>query len=1037
MSFAVRAAVAASRSLVENLETRRLLAGQAFAGAGPIASKVGRAVIAADFNGDGKSDLATIASTQSTFSTLTLSLGQGGGVFEPAPYIAPSLPGNALVAADFDHDGYADLVVGRAGGANTVDVLRGRPDGKLVVTSSYAVPFSSLNLVTADVNNDGKLDIVSANNTSNSVSVLLGNGDATFAAPVLSQFNIRASSLAAGDFNADGRIDLAVVSDLGGGATLSIFDGNGLGQFGTPTTSTSGPYPDARDPSAQYAAGIRSKDVVVADFNADNRPDLAVANYGPSVSNSVGSVALLLANPAGGFAAPVQFPVGSGAIALSVGDVNADDKPDLAVANSLANTVSFLLGTGSGLVSGATATVGLNPWDATLADVNADGKLDLLTANNGEYSDTVLLGDNSGTFGAPPPVAAVGATPRGAAVADFNNDGKLDVATANSASNTASVLLGNGDGTLGTAATLTVGNQPYAIVTADFNLDGNADLATANYAANSVSILFGQGNGTFAAPTTVGLGTNAQPINLTVGDFNNDGRPDLAVATSGVRSVAIVRNLPGGTFIVSNVAVGGSTSGVPGPQTIVTANFNNDAWLDLAVAVDGQLTILNGVGGYTFTSPGSIRITGGAGGTGYVQHAVAAGDFDGDGDADLIYSYVSDSLGTLYRNDGAGVFVFADLIRLSGSPLQFTTADFDGDGRTDLAAPSVGSAAYGSLFVTHLAGGGNLVADAVSVPAASLFVAVGDFNNDGKPDLASLGGSANNVTILLNRRPDAANVTASNGVIRITPSAGQPTTVTRAGDSLTIGTLSGVETRALTGITRVVVAGNAVMIGSDLGGGGRPLQLQVDAGATALLTTSQHLASLTADGVVSLAAGGGRVLRTNALAVGPAGVIDLNDNAMIYDYAAASPQQETVRGLLASGRADGTWAGVGLTSSAARQNAGRTTLGYLEATAFKSLNGPAATFAGEAIDDTAVLVRYTLYGDTDLDAGVSINDFNRLAAAFGTAAGRTWLDGDFDYDGGVSINDFNLLSSNFGATLPVAAPAAAPVIRKGVTPAKR
>ncbi len=186
--------------------------------------------------------------------------------------------------------------------------------------------------------------------------------------------------------------------------------------------------------------------------------------------------------------------------------------------------------------------------------------------------------------------------------------------------------------------------------------------------------------------------------------------------------------------------------------------------------------------------------------------------------------------------------------------------------------------------------------------------------------------------------------------------------------------------------------------------------------ATVLFAATQDLASLNlfAGGTGVLTAGLNKVIETDALTVASTGKLDLSDNAMIVDYVAGASPAATVRALLTAGRNGGTWNGAsGIVSSAAAATTGRA-VGYAESAA--AFSAFPATFAGVAVDSTAVLLRYTFNGDANLDGNVNLGDFNRLAANFGQS-GRAWSDGDSDYNGTVNLNDFNQLASNFGLSL--------------------
>jgi hypothetical protein len=332
-------------------------------------------------------------------------------------------------------------------------------------------------------------------------------------------------------------------------------------------------------------------------------------------------------------------------------------------------------------------------------------------------------------------------------------------------------------------------------------------------------------------------------------------------------------------------------------------------------------------------------------------------------------------------------------------------------------------------------------ATSVAIGSALVGITASDFNGDGKADLAMANYGGSTVSILIGQRAyRAAGVTAVNGTATIGGVSGNYT-LSQAAGVMTIVTPGGTERLVASALRGVgLLSGVNLTVNSDLGavGGSRRVSVLVSTGATTTFNTSQHLAGLDVFGVVTLAAGGNKLLRlSSSFSYSPAGgsYLDLNDNSMIFDNAVGAPLTTFFRNVIATGRADGAWTGSGITSTSARNNPlHNTTLGYLGAPDYKALYGPNATFAGEAISNSAVLIKYALYGDTDLDGGVSINDFNRLSTSFGTASGQSGFTGDFDNDGGVSINDFNLLSASFGRTLPVAAatPAVATKAKKMV-----
>jgi len=307
-----------------------------------------------------------------------------------------------------------------------------------------------------------------------------------------------------------------------------------------------------------FPAGTAPGGVAVGDFNGDLVPDLAV-------TNSNGTVAILLGNGDGTFQAPVSFPAGSAPGAVAVADFNGDQKLDLVVTNGSSNTVSVLLGNGNGTFQAPVAlAVGTNPASVAVGDFNGDGKFDLVAANFNSDNVSVLLGNGDGSF-QPARNFATGRTqsppfsnPLFVAVGDFNGDGVADLAIANwgcfnhddCPPSTVSVLVGNGDGTFQAARDFAAGVTPTAIAVGDFNGDGIIDLAVANSGHSfgfpfrptwgGVSVLAGNGDGTFAAP--VGFGVHKTPVSVVAADFNGDGQLDLVTANANSDDVSVLIN---------------------------------------------------------------------------------------------------------------------------------------------------------------------------------------------------------------------------------------------------------------------------------------------------------------------------------------------------------------------------------------------------------------------------------------------------------------------------------------------------------------
>ena len=387
--------------------------------------------------------------------------------------------------------------------------------------------YEAVSVAVADVNGDGKPDVVVVNACADSsckgssAGVLLGNGDGTFQTAVTYGTGSSESSyVAVADVNGDGKPDLVVVNQSG---TVGVLLGNGDGTFQTAVAYGTG--------------GWEPFSVTVADVNGDGKPDLLVANQciSSECATNTGAVSVLLGNGDGTFQSAVTY--GSGGIrsfSVAVADVNGDGKPDLLVTNVCASsnncnngTVGVLLGNGDGTFQTAVAydSGGYSALRVAVADVDGDGKTDVLVANQCADSTCakdgtvgVLLGNGDGTFQTAVAYDSGGGQAWSIAVADASGDGRPDVLVANYSSDTVGVLLGNGNGTFQTAVTYgTGGVLPYSVAVRDVNGDGRPDVLVANTCADETCATYGSVGvliNTSLTPTTTALTSSLNPSNF-------------------------------------------------------------------------------------------------------------------------------------------------------------------------------------------------------------------------------------------------------------------------------------------------------------------------------------------------------------------------------------------------------------------------------------------------------------------------------------------------------------------------------------------
>ena len=346
----------------------------------------------------------------------------------------------------------------------------------------------------------------------------------------------------------------------------------------------------------------------------------------------------------------------------------------------------------------------------------------------------------------------VGVEPQQAVAADFNHDGKLDLVTPDFTSLDLSILLGNGDGTFQTAVQLTTYSDPSVVVVADFNGDGNLDIAAAEYGFGGpgyLQVFLGHGDGTFAnAKTSV---TFPLPYDMTAGDFNGDGKLDLAAAFNGSNAAGVLFGNGDGTFQKAVLYK------VPLPERVLAVDLNSDGQTDLAVLAycgthiktcqTGAVAVMLNNGDGTFASP-SYYDTNGVGPDG-----IASADLNHDGKLDLIAAnnnFQGTSVLSVFLGNGDGSLQPVVTYPVGSGPAGMAIADFNRDGNFDVAVANTGSNNVSLLYGNGdgtLKPGVNLTFSPGSLP---IWVASGDFNGDGAPDAAVVLDYANRIAVLLN-----------------------------------------------------------------------------------------------------------------------------------------------------------------------------------------------------------------------------------------------------------------------------------------------
>lgn len=680
-----------------------------------------KGIVADDFNGDKIPDVAITLPGQTKIS---VRFGDGeGGLTQGQTFLAGINP-SSIVKGDFNSDGELDLLVANDG-VNFVSLLLGDGAGSFAYLASFQIPLKPYQLVVADFNSDNNLDAAVSDAEFQGLSVLLGNGAGGFTQPNATAINLGGApySLDTADFNHDGHIDLAITL---GGSSVGIFRGDGAGGFMAPTLLT--------------APGFSFYGSKTGDFNGDGWADVAAVTY---------SLTVFLNNGAGGFIAPSSYTM-DGGFSLTRSDFNKDGKIDFVTSTGI-----VMLGNGlGGFTRTAQIALGLSPSQLETADFNGDGNPDIVATNSDDGGNSpgrtvaIALGKGTGRFNAPD----YGSSPSNNSMvmaADFNNDGRLDMVTGNATNNAVSIHLQDVNGNFVPAPVfnVTVGggfNQgPASVATADFNNDGNIDIAAPDFLSRGVTILLGNGMGGFTSSSVI-LNTNhGSPAFLRTGDFNGDGKVDLVVLTKSQLTFAILLGDGTGQFSVLN---GLGTGNQAGPDTVAVGDFNNDGAADLAIARFWQASVIvmYGSGNGTFAFSLIFPVA-------EYPMMVRAADLNNDGKLDLVtVPETNHGMMNVLLNDGTGIFGTPVPYQIAGAGNDLAIADFDLDGKVDIIAATINAGTF-SFFKGDGNGAFARVVP-INVPAFPRSTVVADFNGDGKPDIAVANYFGNTPVFLNNSR---------------------------------------------------------------------------------------------------------------------------------------------------------------------------------------------------------------------------------------------------------------------------------------------
>jgi len=342
------------------------------------------------------------------------------------------------------------------------------------------------------------------------------------------------------DIDGDSKPDLVVANF--GSSSISIYRNNSITQGSI-----------SYDPKIDYAVGTNPYDVQMGDFDGDGKQDIAVANFG---SNTVSIFRNISTSGSISHETQVDFATGTGPTAIAIGDIDLDGKVDMAVTNINGNTVSVHRNASTGIGSlsffaSQNFATDVDPIDVAIDDFDGDGKVDMAVVNQSTNSISTYLNTSSiGSISFTTQSAFVtGAVPYLFSTGDLDGDGKAEIAVANFGDNTVSVLRNissNGNISFLSKVDFSTGSLPQSVAIGDIDGDEKPDLAVASRSSNAISVY--KNNSTVGiidvnsfAPA-IHYSTNSEPVDVAIGDFDNDGKPDLVSANIASSNLSIFRN---------------------------------------------------------------------------------------------------------------------------------------------------------------------------------------------------------------------------------------------------------------------------------------------------------------------------------------------------------------------------------------------------------------------------------------------------------------------------------------------------------------
>lgn len=760
-----------------------------------------------DLDNDGRVDFVAGNSSSSTFTIMRNTTGViSSTMFSSFNISTGSTVSSFVNVADMDNDGKQDIIV-TCNSLSRLSVYRNLYTSGNMTASSFASPVNITTSTAAfstsitDINGDNKLDIVSGNTSASGfVSIIKNNSTSGSLSFDLSYsytgfYDIGAVETA--DLNMDGKQDIIAVNSGYNNFSVLI---NNVETFSTGNVS-GGPYCGGAAisvpfsaPSGQFMLGNMFTAQMSDSSGSFANPSIIGSTIGTNSGTINGNVPQGLV-PGSNYririisTSPAYTSTISNSIALLSCPTITNFTPIAAAPNTIVTINGFNFSsslTGNTVWFGSAKATVLTASSTTLTVRVPHGAIvSPITLTYGGYTTTSQQqfvptfagnpGISATSFAARIDVVSGVTGSRSIEIADFDEDGKVDLSAIAASADRLNQYRNTSTSTTFTSANFlgttnnTTGAQPWQHVIADFDNDGKLDLAVTNANSNTLSVFKNTSSlNNISNSLKVDFTTGSLPYGIAAGDIDGDGYTDLIVTNLSSNTISLFKNTSTGNTI--NFATKVDFTTLVQPIAAVVTELDGDGKADIMVSCFGsnQLSIFRNVSSTGIINTNSLAARSDIS-SGISPFSISSADIDGDGKIDIVVPNYSGSNISVFRNTStSGTILFANplIYATQSAPSSVGFGDVDGDGRADILVTNQSSNSI-SVFQNNSISGAVILATPINIvhTGGPISLALGDMNNDSRPDLIIANNTGNSISVLLNNTVAPSPTNASTNLV--------------------------------------------------------------------------------------------------------------------------------------------------------------------------------------------------------------------------------------------------------------------------------